>query len=61
MEIYGHLKEKRPEILHTAAEHGARNVRIFGSITRGEAKAASDVDLQDLLGSPVDVVTEKGL
>ena len=39
------LKEKREEILRIAARHGARNVRIFGSIARGEAGRESDVDL----------------
>ena len=44
MDIYGLLKEKRAEILRTAAEHGAYNARIFGSMVRGEAEASSDVD-----------------
>jgi predicted nucleotidyltransferase len=39
------LKEKREEILHIAAKHGARTVRVFGSVARGEADAASDLDL----------------
>jgi len=75
------LREKRTEILQTAAEHGAYNVRIFGSVARGEADESSDLDflvdmepgrslldlggllmdLQDLLGCSVDVVTERGL
>lgn len=38
------LKPKREEILRIAAEHGAYNVRIFGSVARGEATAESDVD-----------------
>ncbi len=73
--------KKREEILRIAAQHGAQNVRIFGSTARGEAEEDSDVDvlvdleagrslfdlggllmeLQDLLGRKVDVVTEKGL
>ncbi|MCR4392655.1 MAG: nucleotidyltransferase domain-containing protein [Candidatus Acetothermia bacterium] len=32
------------EILRIAAKHGARNVRVFGSVVRGEADQASDVD-----------------
>jgi uncharacterized protein len=75
------LARVRREILALAARHGARNVRVFGSVARGEADAASDidflvdfepgrslldlaallVDLEDLLGHPVDVVTEPGL
>jgi len=38
------LKEKREEILAIAARHGAYNVRIFGSVARGEANSDSDVD-----------------
>lgn len=38
------LKEKRQEILRLAAEHGARNVRVFGSVARGEADERSDID-----------------
>lgn len=38
------LKEKREEILRTASKHGARNVRVFGSVARGEARPDSDVD-----------------
>jgi predicted nucleotidyltransferase len=77
----GAVFEKKKEILKIAAEHGARNVRIFGSVARGEARADSDVDflvdmepgrtlfdmggllmnLRDLLGLEVDVVTEHGL
>ena len=38
------LKLKREEIVRTAVRHGAHNVRVFGSVTRGEADAASDID-----------------
>jgi predicted nucleotidyltransferase len=75
------LKDKREAILQIAAKHGARNVRVFGSVARGEADDQSDIDflvdmepgrslldlggllmdLQDLLGRNVDVVTERGL
>ncbi len=34
------LQEKRQEILKIAAKHGAYNVRIFGSVARGEADEA---------------------
>lgn len=77
----GAVLEKKQEILKIAAEHGARNVRVFGSVVRGEARADSDVDflvdmepgrtlfdmggllmdLRDLLGREVDVITEQGL
>lgn len=39
------LKEKREEILKIAAKHGAHNVRVFGSVARGEADEESDIDL----------------
>jgi len=75
------LREKREEILSTAARHGARKVRVFGSVVRGEAGPESDLDflvelepgrslldhaallldLQDLLGHDVDVLTDKGI
>lgn len=38
------LKEKREEILAIAAKHGAYNIRVFGSVARGEATDKSDVD-----------------
>jgi hypothetical protein len=38
------LREKRLGILTIAAKHGAYNIRIFGSVARGEADEASDVD-----------------
>jgi len=38
------LHEKREQILRIAARHGARNVRVFGSLVRGEANQASDID-----------------
>jgi len=39
------IQGKRREILEIAARHGAYNVRIFGSVARGEADEASDVDI----------------
>src|SRR6266496_3752671 len=39
------IKSKRDEILALAARHGARNVRVFGSVARGEAGPDSDIDL----------------
>ena len=39
------LRRRRSEILAAAARHGASNVRVFGSVVRGEARPGSDVDL----------------
>lgn len=39
------LREKRDEILRIAAKHGARNIRVFGSVVRGEDGPESDLDL----------------
>ncbi|MFH1112731.1 MAG: nucleotidyltransferase family protein [Pseudomonadota bacterium] len=39
------VQEKRDDILKIASRHGARNIRIFGSVVRGEADEASDIDL----------------
>ena len=38
------LQDRRQELLGIAARHGASNVRVFGSILRGDAAAESDVD-----------------
>jgi predicted nucleotidyltransferase len=81
LETHELIREKRQEVLDLAAKHGAKNVRLFGSVARGEANSASDIDflvefesgrslldlgglvmdLQELLGREVDVLTEKGL
>jgi hypothetical protein len=39
------IRECRDEILRVAACHGAGNVRLFGSVARGEDTPESDVDL----------------
>lgn len=38
------LQEKRLEILKIAKTYGASNIRIFGSVARGEATSNSDID-----------------
>lgn len=75
------LQRRREDIQRIAARHGAYNVRIFGSVVRGEAGPESDIDLlidkgpttsswfpaglvldlEELLGRRVEVVTEKAL
>ncbi len=81
MEIEKLLKENRHAVMALAGKHGARNLRIFGSVARGESVTGSDIDLlvkmeegrslldltaltldlQELLGLKVDVVSEDGL
>jgi uncharacterized protein len=75
------LRKKRDDIKRIAARHGAYNLRVFGSVARGEAGPESDIDilidvgpttsswfpaglildLEDLLGRRVEVITEKAL
>jgi len=75
------LMRQTTEIRRLAAAHGVVRVRVFGSRARGEAYAASDLDLlvdlapdrdlldliafkldvEDLLGRRVDVLTEAAL
>ncbi|WP_017317340.1 nucleotidyltransferase family protein [Mastigocladopsis repens] len=44
MGIHEVLLPYRKEILEIPAKYGAYNVRVFGSVARGEAKPESDVD-----------------
>lgn len=75
------LQLRRDDIRRVAAKHGAYNIRIFGSVARGEARPDSDIDLliekgpatsswfpaglmlelEELLGRRVEIVTEKAL
>ncbi|MGF0115009.1 nucleotidyltransferase domain-containing protein [Promicromonospora sp. Marseille-Q5078] len=75
------LRVHRDDIVAAAARHGARRVRLFGSVAEGTSAANSDVDLlvdlddgvglfalgalevelEGLLGRPVDVVPERSL
>jgi len=75
------LKARRDQILNLCAKYGASNVRVFGSVARGEADESSDIDLivdfdperspldhaalwlelQELVGVKVDVVSSRGL
>jgi uncharacterized protein len=38
------LMPYREEILRIASQYGAYNVKVFGSVARGEATVDSDVD-----------------
>jgi hypothetical protein len=39
------VRHKRRELVAAAAAHDVRNLRVFGSVARGEDRAGSDVDL----------------
>jgi predicted nucleotidyltransferase len=72
------VRQRREEILRLANQYGAKNVRIFGSVARGESGPDSDLDvlvrfergrslldqaglqldLTELLGCKVDVISE---
>lgn len=39
------ISEKRSDILRLSKLYGARNVRVFGSVARGEEEADSDIDI----------------
>lgn len=44
------LQRYRAEILELAMRHGASDVRVFGSLARGEGRENSDLDLLVTLG-----------
>ncbi|BAI89274.1 MULTISPECIES: nucleotidyltransferase family protein [Limnospira] len=44
MKLKDELQQRRDEILAVAQQHGAFNVRIFGSVARGEEREDSDID-----------------
>jgi len=41
----GEILARREDILRIAAKHGAKDVRIFGSVLRGQAGEGSDLDV----------------
>lgn len=75
------IRRRRDEIIALAKQYGASDVRIFGSVARGDAIESSDLDLlvrlepnrslfdlggllmdlRELLGIKVDVVSEGAL
>jgi predicted nucleotidyltransferase len=44
MALLAVLQDQREQILEIAAKHGAYNVRVFGSVLRGEETPESDID-----------------
>lgn len=55
------LRRHRRAVLEIAARRGARNVRVFGSVARGQDTETSDVDLLVDLDEGVGVVALAGL
>jgi predicted nucleotidyltransferase len=39
------IKENREAILKISLRHGAKSIRLFGSVARGEASESSDIDI----------------
>jgi hypothetical protein len=55
------LQAYREAIIALAQEHGASNVRIFGSVARGEATADSDIDFLVTFHEQVSLLDRAGL
>ncbi len=54
MRLIDEIAEKRGALLEIAARHGASNLRLFGSVLRGEERPDSDVDFL------VDIAEDRG-
>lgn len=55
------LRSRRADIIALAERYGASNVRVFGSVARGEAGADSDIDLLVNLPSGYTLLKLSGL
>jgi predicted nucleotidyltransferase/DNA-binding XRE family transcriptional regulator len=56
-----HLRRHRAAVIERAAQHGAHNLRIFGSTVRGEDTESSDIDLLVDLDTGVSLLDLIGL
>lgn len=54
MALFDEISQKRQALLEIAARHGASNLRLFGSVLRGEEHADSDIDFL------VDIAEDRG-
>ena len=61
MDIRQLLEEKREEILRIAASHRAYNLRVFGSVARGESDEDSDIDFLVVLGPGCGLIEHSAL
>ena len=50
------IRTRRDELIRAAGEFGASNLRVFGSVARGEERPGSDVDLLVDLEKPVGLI-----
>ena len=55
------LRRRRDEIEQAAARHGARTVRVFGSVVRCDARPGSDLDLLVDMGEGPSLFTQAAL
>lgn len=55
------LRARRAAILAVAAQHKASNVRVFGSVARGDAQPGSDVDLLVKFAADASLLDQAGL
>ena len=55
------IQSRKEQILEVAARHGASRVRIFGSVSRGDASPSSDIDLLVHLNENATLLEQIGL
>jgi predicted nucleotidyltransferase len=55
------LRASKARILAIAEKYGASNIRVFGSVARGESKADSDIDFLVDLGAERSLLDKIGL
>ena len=55
------LKKRRKDVIHLASKHGARNLRVFGSVVHEEERPDSDIDLLAILDDGVSLLDLVGL
>jgi len=50
MDLKDTVKQKRMQIIELASKFGVHNVRLFGSVARGESDDKSDIDFLVTIG-----------